>query len=43
MSIDFNTQLLNELECGHPWPSFVKCLPPEDHDQDEAGTGDTGE
>ena len=36
------TPLLDELECGS-WPSFVTCALPEDHDQGEAGNGDTGD
>lgn len=38
----FETPLLDELETG-PWPSFVKCIPPDEHDQGEPGTGDAGE
>ena len=38
----FETPLLDELESG-PWPSFVNCIPPEDHDQGESGDGDTGD
>ena len=42
MHITFNTPLLDEMEKG-AWPSFIKAGAPEDHDQGESGSGDTGE
>jgi len=39
-----STPLLDELDAaGFCWPSFIIAGPPEDHDQGETGTGDTGE